>query len=270
MNRRGIAAVVRRDLTVALGSKAVVLPAVIVPLVLLVLLPAGIGIGAGMVDLSGAGDLAPLLDALPQAVRASLPDDPAQQAAVLAVAHLLAPMVLLVPIMFAAVIAADGIAGEKERGTLEGLLLTPLSSRELAVAKLLTAWVPAVVVGLVGAVIYAVVANLAVGTQVGRLVLPTWEFAVMSLWVGPTLAAAALGAVLLVSVRVQTTQEAFQLGGLVVLPVIIMLASQATGAILLSVWLLVAAGVVGLVLAAVLLRLASRSLSRTRLAETLR
>lgn len=270
MNRRGIIAVVRRDLTVALGSKAVVLPAVLVPLLLLVLLPAGVGIGAGLVDLSDSGDLAPLLDALPRTARASLPDDPGQQAAVLAVTHLLAPMVLLVPVMFAAVIAADGIAGEKERGTLEGLLLTPLSSRELAVAKLLTAWVPAVTVGVVGAVVYAVVANLAVGTQVDRLVLPTWEFAVMALWVGPTLAAAALGAVLLVSVRVNTTQEAFQLGGLVVLPVIVLLASQATGAVLLSVWLLVAVGVVGLLIAVGLLRMASRSLSRTRLAETLR
>lgn len=269
MNRRGMVAVVRRDLTVALGSKAVVLPAVIVPLVLLVLLPAGVGIAAGMVDMSGAGDLAPLLDALPQTTLAALPDDPAQQAAVVAVTHLLAPMVLLVPVMFAAVIAADGIAGEKERGTLEGLLLTPLSSRELAVAKLLSAWVPAVLVGIAGSVLYAVVANLSVGTQVGRLVLPTWEFAVMALWVGPTLAAAALGAVLLVSARVSTTQEAFQLGGLVVLPVIIMLGSQATGAVLLSVWLLAATGLLGLLIAVALLRLASRSLSRTRLAETL-
>lgn len=270
MNRRGIVAVVRRDLTVAMGSRAVVLPAVLVPLFLLVVLPGGVGVVARLVDLSGEGDLGPLIDALPAGALAGLPTDPALQAAVVAVTHLLTPMILLVPVLFAAVIAADGVAGERERGTLEGLLLTPLTSRELAVAKLLAAWVPAVVVGLVGAVVYAVVANLAVGSLVGQVVLPTAAYTVLALWVGPTLAAAALGAVLLVSARVRTTQEAFQLGGLVVLPVIALLVSQASGAVLLSVWLLVAVGAAGVAAAAALIGAAARSISRTRLAQTLR
>ena len=269
MNRRGVVAVVRRDLSVAMGSKAVVLPAVIVPVVLLVLLPGVAGFAATFIDAATIGDLEVLLDALPAAVVADLSPDPGLLAAELVVTYLLAPMVLLVPVMFAAVIAADGMAGEKERGTLEGLLLTPLSDREIVTAKLLAAWVPATVVGLVGGLLYAAVANLAVGTQVGRLVLPTAEFAVMVLWAGPTFAAASLAAVSLVSVRVSTTQEAFQLGGVVVLPVIALLVSQATGALLLSVWLLVGAGFVALGVAAGLLAAGSRSLSRTRLGERL-
>lgn len=182
---------------------------------------------------------------------------------------MLAPMVLIVPVMVVAVIAADGIAGEKERGTLEGLLLTPLTDREIVTAKLLGAVVPAVVLGLGGAVLYAVVANLAVGAQAGRLVLPTVEYVVMVLWVGPAFAAAALGGVSLVSARVNTTQEAFQIGGVVVLPVVALLISQSTGALLLSVWLLAVAGVVALVIAAVLLRAGGRALSRARLGERL-
>src|SRR5690606_11060330 len=117
--------------------------------------------------------------------------------------------------------------------TLEGLLLTPLTDREIATAKLLAAWIPAVVIGVGGAVVYAVVANVTVGLQLDRLVLPTVEFAVMALWVGPMFAAAALGAVSLVSVRVSTTQEAFQVGGVVVLPVVALMISQASGALLL-------------------------------------
>ena len=269
MNRRGVIAVVRRDLSVALGSKAVVLPALIVPLVLLVLLPAGAGLVASVVDIATLGDLEVFLEALPASVVADLPADPGLLAAELAVTYLLAPLVLLVPVMFAAVIAADGMAGEKERGTLEGLLLTPLSDRDIVLAKLLAAWVPATVIGVVGGIVYATVANLAVGLQVGRLVLPTTEFAVMVLWAGPTFAAASLAAVSLVSVRVDTTQEAFQLGGVVVLPVVGLLVSQATGVLLLSVWLLVIAGVVALAIAAGLLALGSRSLSRTGMGERL-
>jgi ABC-2 type transport system permease protein len=266
---RGIRAVIRRDLQVALGSKAVVLPAVIAPVLLLVVLPAIAGYGALHLDDALLGDLQPLIGVLPAATVADLPADPALQAAVLVLTHLLAPMVLLVPVIFASVIAADALAGEKERGTLEGLLLTPLSDREVTVAKLLAAWIPATILGLVGAVLYATVANLVVGTQVGALILPTAEFAVMALWVGPAMAAATLGAVLLVSVRVDTTQEAFQIGGVVVLPVVGLLVSQATGALLLSVWLLVAGGLVALGIAALLLAVGARSLSRTRLGERL-
>jgi ABC-2 type transport system permease protein len=269
MNGRGVWAVVRRDLVVVLGSKAVVLPAIIVPALLLVGLPAMAGLMPRLFDASAAGDLEPLLAILPPDRLAALHPEPALQAAEVLVTYLFAPLVLLVPAMFAAVIAADGIAGEKERGTLEGLLLTPLTDREVVVAKLLSAWVPAAVLGVVGAVVYAAVANVAVGTQVGRMVLPTAEFAVMALVVGPVFAAAALAAVLLTSVRANSTQEAFQLGGIVLLPVIGMVASQAVGVLLLSVTLLLATAVGTAALAAGLVAIGARGLSRPRLGERL-
>ncbi|HSK22165.1 MAG TPA: ABC transporter permease subunit [Egicoccus sp.] len=269
MNWRGIKAVVKRDLRLVWSSKSVVIPSIVVPALLLVLLPALAGIVPTFVDFATAGDLDALLSALPDRVVEGLSPDPGLMVAEVVVTWMLAPLVLLVPVMFAAVVAADGIAGEKERGTLEGLLLTPLSDRELAVAKLMAAWIPAAVLGIGGALLYATVANLAVGTQLGRLVLPTTEFTLMALWVGPTFALAAMAAVSLVSARVKTTQEAFQIGGVVVIPVVAMLVSQASGALLLSAWLLVGAGVVALVIAAFLLRAASRALSRDRLGTRL-
>lgn len=269
MNRRAVAAVVRRDLAVAASSRAVVLPSIIVPAVLLIVLPALAGLLPEIVDVATTGELDALLGVLPEPAVAGLPDDPALAAAYVAVVYLLAPMVMLVPVIFATVIAADGLAGEKERGTLEGLLLTPLTDRELATAKLLAAWTPAVVIGLVGAVVYSIVGNLAVGTQLGRIVLPTTEFVIMAVWVGPAFAAVGLGAVSLVSARVSSTQEAFQLGGLVVLPIVAMIISQASGALLLSPWVLVVAGLVGTALAIGLLVLGAASLSRSRLGPRL-
>lgn len=269
MNRRGVAALVRRDLTVAVGSRAVVLPSLIVAVVLLVLLPVLAGLLPGLVDLASASDLEALLGILPPDAMEGLPDDPGLQAAYVTVVYLLSPMVLLVPVMLAAVVAADGTAGEKERGTLEGLLLTPLTDREIATAKLLAAWIPALAIGIGGAVVYALVGNLTVGLQLDRFVLPTVEFAIMTLWVGPMFAAAALGAVSLVSARVSTTQEAFQLGGVVVLPVVALVISQASGAMLLSPWVLVVAGIVGGLLAVGLVGMGATSLSRARLGPRL-
>ena len=40
------------------------------------------------------------------------------------------------------IIGADGISGERERGTLEVLLLTPTSRRQLMIGKLLAALTP--------------------------------------------------------------------------------------------------------------------------------
>lgn len=269
MNRRAVAAVVRRDLRIAAGSKPVVLPAVIVPAILLVIVPAMAGLLPLIAEESAYSDLTRLVGLLPDEDLLALPGDPGQRIAYLLVVYLLTPTILLVPVLFASVIAADGVAGERERGTLEGLLLTPMTDQELATAKLLAAWLPSVALGVGGAAVYALVANLTVGLQLGRLVLPTAEYAVLTLWVGPTLAAAALGLVSLVSVRVSTTQEAFQLGGLVVLPIVALLVSQASGALLLSPWILVVLGALAAAIAAVVVRLGARGMARSRLGPRL-
>jgi ABC-2 type transport system permease protein len=78
--------------------------------------------------------------------------------------------------LLALLVAADSVSGERERGTLETLLLTPVSRRQIAVGKLLAAlslWLGAFVVAIpylwllgrdVGIVEEAVVAGLVVGT----------------------------------------------------------------------------------------------------------
>ncbi len=269
MNWRAIRAIVRRDLRVAMGSKAVVVPAVAVTILLLVVVPAVAGLLPIIAAPSAYSDLEPFIALLPDEALLSLPGSPGQRIAYLLVTFMLSPVVLLVPVLMASVLAADGVAGERERGTLEGLLLTPISDEEVAVAKLLAAWLPALALGIGGATIYALVGNLTIGLQLGRPVLPTTEFAVLTLWVGPMFAAAALGAVSLVSARVDTTQEAFQLGGLVVLPVVALLLSQVTGALFLSPWILLLVGVIAGVIALGMVSLGARGMARERLGPRL-
>src|SRR5688572_30726040 len=80
--------------------------------------------------------------------------------------------------LLALLVAADSISGERERGTLESLLLTPVPRRHLASGKLLAAlslWFAALIVAVpyvwflgrdVGAVDEALAAGLLVGTLV--------------------------------------------------------------------------------------------------------
>src|SRR5258708_39422811 len=52
-------------------------------------------------------------------------------------------------------VAADSFAGEKERGTIEPLLATPIRNRELFAGKLTSAVVPAVLGTWLGTAIFA-------------------------------------------------------------------------------------------------------------------
>ena len=267
---RGIAAVTRRDLRIVRGSKPVIIPMLIVPAILLVVLPAlmvlTVRLGADAIDL---GDIDAMLGALPPEVAARVAADPTAGIIEVALVYLLSPLLLIVPLMTASVIAADAIAGERERQTLEGLLLTPLTDRELFTAKLLSAWLPAVTVGVVGGVVYAAVAELATTGLVDGRLFPNLVWAGLVLWVGPAIAAVSLGITVLVSARVRTVQEAFQLAGIVVLPVIALIVSQATGLLVLSPVLVVVGGAVIWLVAALLLPAGARAVSRTRLGERL-
>ena len=155
-----------------------------------------------------------------------------EQMVVLVNGYLLAPLFLIVPLMISAVLAADAFAGEKERKTLETLLHLPMPDRDLFLAKLASAFIPALAVSWIGFVCFAAVANTVAWPVMHRLFLPTKLWMVMIVWVAPAVAALGLGVMVRVSARARTAQEANQLGGAVILPLIFLAMGQATGLLL--------------------------------------
>jgi ABC-type Na+ efflux pump permease subunit len=232
MNWRAISAIVRKDVAVALRTKAVAMPLLIVPLLLMVGLPlllGGIVIVAESMGVS-SGDVEELERAIPPNIQATLAGLSAAQAGlVFALVYMFAPMFLIVPLMVSSVVAADSFAGEKERKTLEALAYTPTTDRELLLAKMLGGWIPGVLVGLLGFVIYTIVVDLVTWRVSGNIYLPNVFWLLLALWVGPASAGVGLGVTVLVSARVNTFQEAYQLGSLVVLPVVFLMIGQMAG-----------------------------------------
>ena len=161
--------------------------------------------------------------------------------------------------------AADGFAGERERKTLEPLLYTPATDAELFVAKLLAAWIPAVMIAFIGAFVYAVIVNIVAWPVMHRVFFPNTTWVVMVLWMAPAFAALGLAGMLLVSLRVRGMQEATQLGGLFVLPVIALVVGEVRGAVLLGPWMAVAIGSLVWVIAAALIVLGVKRFRRTSL-----
>lgn len=273
MNWRAVGAVVRKDWKVIRQSRSVMLPMIIVPLVLLVLLPGVFGFILSHTPLDSpemqdmTRDFQPFLDNLPPGIRAELDsyESPAGQTAVLFLTYIFAPMYLILPIMVASVIAADSFVGEKERKTLEALIYTPTSDRELYVAKMLTPWMLAIAVSVIGLVVYAVVVNAALWPVVGRVFFPNLTWILLAVWVSPAAAGLGLGAIVLVSSRVSTFMEAQQTGGLMVLPIVVLMLSQMAGIIYFGVELVLGLGAVLLAIDAVILWYGARRFQRGEL-----
>jgi ABC-2 type transport system permease protein len=274
MNRVTVGAIVRKDVKTIIRNRGIRIPLMVVPLVILVLLPTLL-VGTGeLLTSSGAiptdgGTENPLgslvgTDDLVQ----SLAEVPVRARwAVFVLEVLLAPLYLMVPLITATVIAADSFAGERERKTLEALLHTPASDRELVVAKFLAALLPAVTVAWAGFAIYAIVANLLAWPAMGRVFFPSATWLLLAFWVAPAVSALGLSVMVVVSSRVRTLQAAHQIGSLVMLPILALLVAQIGGMLQ-----FLPAGVLALgaglwIGAALALRLGSASLGRSRLAE---
>jgi ABC-2 type transport system permease protein len=266
-DRRILWAVVRRDLVTLSGSKATLLPLLLVPLVVFAGLPLLVRAAPGAVNLP-VTDVDTLTAMLPGTSAAGLPADPELRLIHLMLVYLLAPMLLIVPVMVSVVAAAGAIAGERERRTLEILLLSPITDRQFFVAKTLGAWLPAVAITLLGSVVYQVVATMALADTRIRP-FPNLLWTLLILWVAPALAAAALGAVVVLSAHARTSQDAMQLGAVLILPVVAVTVAQASGLLALGAATVAASGVALWLVAALLLRAGTRLLQRDRLVTDL-
>lgn len=268
MNWRAIFAIVRKDLKVVLQNKGVIIPIIMVPLILFGALPWISAFAPSLINLGGTSmdELTALIQRMPAALQNELaPYSLDQQTTVFFLVYLLAPMFLIIPLMVASVIAADSFAGEKERRTLEALLYSPTTDRELFLAKLLSSWVAAIFVSLAGFLLYAVMANLAAWPTMKGIFFPNWMWIVLVFWVSPAAAGLGLGTMVLVSVRAQGFQDAYQTGGAIVLPVLLLLFGQISGLMYFSIWIVLALGLVLWLIDVALVWFGSRTFRRGRL-----
>ena len=257
-------AIIAKDLIAVRRSKAVIIPMLAVPTLLMVVLPLAVGLAAraqenpdvGRILSSMPGDLADPILSLP----------PHEQLIVLVNGYLLAPLFLIVPLMVSAVLAADAFAGEKERKTLESLLHLPIAERDLFIAKLLTAFIPAIAVSWIGFLAFCLVANTVAWPVLHRVFVPTQLWMVMIVWVAPAVATLGLAVMVRVSARARTSQEANQLGGAVILPLIFLSVGQSSGLLLMPAPIAIAIGGLIWVVAIWLVRGGAKRFTRDQLA----
>src|SRR5512145_164068 len=185
MNWRTIWAITRKDLLEVRQNGMAWKPALILPLIFVVGLPLVVILGPSLLNFSadamlGDNDIQVFIEKMPPTMKAQIDGlNGHQMAIVLILGFMFAPMLLILPVMIASIIGVESFVGEKERRTIEPLLYTPATDRELFVGKML-AWLSFLV--------YVLVLNVGGGAVMGRWWFPSPVWIPMMLWVAPAIA----------------------------------------------------------------------------------
>ncbi|WJM09625.1 MULTISPECIES: ABC transporter permease [Paenibacillus] len=273
-NRQAIRALVRKDIRSVTASVQLWLPMLIVPLIIGIIMPSALLWAASRMELRSLGNISFLLESLDALTHggqipqlASMPTDNHRIVYYLAM-YMFAPLFLIIPVMASSILTANSFAGEKERKTLEGLLFTPISMNTLFKGKVLAALIPSLLLSWVTFLIYGIIANILMYPMFGTLMFPNLNWIILVVWVVPACSLMVILLNVLISAKVRGFQEAYQLGGLIVLPLIALVAGQASGMLLIGPWMLLMIGAVLLLISLVLLRLVTAWNGRQQLAES--
>ncbi len=240
MNWRSIWTIAKKDLKEVSQNKMAWGPGIVVPLVFAILMPLMFIILPQVIPVEDVqrelGDMDAMLRAMPAALQVLFEGKSLEQMFVLYMAgFMLAPLFLIMPLMFSTVIGSDSFVGERERKTMEALLYTPTSDMELFLGKVLAAVIPAIGLSWITYVVYIIVVNVASYPLFGRIwfPLPTWW--PLMLWMTPALAVLGISATVLISSRVRTFMEAYQMSASLVVLVLALVAGQVSGVLFLGV-----------------------------------
>jgi ABC-2 type transport system permease protein len=274
MNGRVLRAIAAKDIKEVSQNRGAWVPAVIVPLVFLVILPLAIILAPNLFD----APMALLAEQGPAgAMRRNVPALAAELAGlnerqvwiVLMTGYFLAPFFLIMPLMFSSVVGAESFVGEKERKTIEALIYTPATDGELFLGKVLASVIPAVALGWLSFLVYAVVVNVAGWPAMGRIWFPIAPWWPLMLWVTPAVATLGMAVTVLISARVNTFMEAYQMSGSLVVLVLALVAGQVSGVLYLSVGMGLLIGLALWIADAALIWFGARTFARSSLLSRL-
>ena len=132
-------------------------------------------------------------------------------------------LIMMIPVMLPVLIAADSIVGEKERHTLVPLLATPLTNSELLLGKFLTALIPGLLVAYGNLILSIVTVNGVVYFMSPGLlwVWPDLLSLVQAIVLPFLFSVLAVGLMVIISGRANTVYEAYQTGGVLILPAMV-------------------------------------------------
>lgn len=272
MNLRNILAIAQKDWIEVRQNKYAWIPMLIVPLIFVVIMPLvfTLVIPALQVDpqdvISSDQDIEFFISRMPEELARHINfDEPMQSMIVIMLGYMLAPMFLIMPLMYATIIASESFAGERERKTIEALLYTPASDADLLLGKVAAAAIPSLLGTWLSFLLYILILNIAPYAYFQRIwfPLPTWWPLIF--WIAPAMIVLGIALTVIISARVQNFLGTYQTSASVVLLVVVLFAGQITGALYLSVAVEMIIGLVIWIAAGILSLYAVKTFNRKSL-----
>ncbi|MFY7868739.1 ABC transporter permease subunit [Exiguobacterium sp. s162] len=269
MNTASIFAVIQKDSKQIFRKKILLVTLIIVPLLIGLIIPSGVTWLITILNASVLQD--PEILNLLDRFLTSIANSEVQQLSIneqllyLFLNYPLVTLFLLVPVITCSVIASNSFVSEKEQNTLESLLFSPISIRDLFIAKLLISIIPAYLISIFCFGMNALIINMLITSRDFAVQFPSTQWWILMVLVLPILLTTTALINLVISTRVSTYQEAHNLSGLIILPVIGLMIAQLSGIFFIdSMFLLFLAG--GLLLInGILLKYALRFGTRNQL-----
>lgn len=126
------------------------------------------------------------------------------------------------------IIASYSFLGEKLEKSIEPLLATPITDSELLFGKSIAAFIPCMAATYIGTAIFVAIIDFWAYTTFGTYMLPNPYWAILMGAVTPLVCVLSVEANVIISSRVNDIRAAQQIGGLIVLPVILVMILAST------------------------------------------
>lgn len=148
--------------------------------------------------------------------------------------NLILMIFIVVPATLPTIIATYSIVGEKNNRSLEPLLATPTTDGELLAGKIFSSFIPSMGSTYLAFVLGVGLLDVVLIPHVGYPPLPSIIWILAILLIAPTACLMSVLACVLVSSKVSDVRAAQQLGGFVVMPVVVLMLGVLSGLLLLS------------------------------------
>ncbi len=249
MNRMQLA-LMKKDIRGITSNKQVFSVMLMVPLALTIILPS-IFVFVTVLVPDTTSDFQKLLEMLPSTEQIG---NQKQMILGLLLNKIMPVFFLMIPIMASSVMAASSFVGEKEKHTLETLLYSPLSLKQLFQSKILASFSVSMMVSFISFAAMIVVMEIEVLLLTGSAVMPDLSWMIIMLLIAPSISLVAISITVRGSAKAQTIEEAQQRAVFLVFPIIALVIGQFTGIIMVSTWILLGLGIVLPLIAALLVK----------------
>lgn len=254
-------ALIKKDIRSIISNKQVLMVMLMVPLALTIVLPSILVFVTVLVPES-TSDFQKLLEMLPISAGEH---DQEQMILWLMLNKVMPAFFLMIPVMASSVMAASSFVGEKEKHTLETLLYSPLSLKQLFQSKILAGFSVGMMVSYISFAAMMLVLEIEMLFLTGSGMMPDISWLIIMLFIAPAISLVAIAVTVRGSAKAQTIEEAQQRAVFLIFPILALVIGQFTGVILVNSGLLLGLGIVLAVLDVLLMRGASRRFTYEKL-----